>query len=81
MYLDDLLNIHQPYFEPIISQIYPTKLKLNKANYFDTEAPSWTWTLNCTIHEMITILIYLISHFLMEMCRTFVPMVYTEPKL
>ena len=38
-YLDDLLNIDNPYFEQMVSHIYPTELQLNKANSFDTEAP------------------------------------------
>ena len=38
-YLDDLLNIDNPYFEGMINQIYPTELQLNKANTSDTEAP------------------------------------------
>ena len=38
-YLDDLLNIDKPYFEQMVSRIYPTELQLNKANSFDTEAP------------------------------------------
>ena len=38
-YLDDLLNINNPYFEKIVSQIYPIELQLNKANSSDTEAP------------------------------------------
>ena len=38
-YLDDLLNIYNPYFEQMVGQIYPTKLQLNKANSSDTEAP------------------------------------------
>ena len=29
-YLDDLLDIDNPYFEQMVSQIYPTKLQLNK---------------------------------------------------
>ena len=37
-YFDDLLNIDNPYFEQMVGQIYPTKLQLNKANSFDTEA-------------------------------------------
>ena len=28
-YLDDLLNIDNPYFEQTVSQIYPTELQLN----------------------------------------------------
>ena len=38
-YLDDLLNIDNPYFEQMVGQIYPTELKLNKANSSDAEAP------------------------------------------
>ena len=38
-YLDDLLNIDNPYFEQMVGQIYPTRLQLNKANSSDTEAP------------------------------------------
>ena len=38
-YLDDLLNIDNPYFEGMVSRIYPPELQLNKANTSDTEAP------------------------------------------
>ena len=38
-YLDDLLNIDNPYFEGNVNQIYPPELQLNKANITDTEAP------------------------------------------
>ena len=38
-YLDDLLNIDNPYVEGIVNQIYPPELQLNKANTSDTEAP------------------------------------------
>ena len=38
-YLDDLLNIDNPYFEGMVNQIYPHELQLNKANTSDTEAP------------------------------------------
>ena len=38
-YLDDLLNIDNPYFEGMVNQIYPPELQLNKANVSDTEAP------------------------------------------
>ena len=31
-YLDDLLNIDNPYFEKMVGQIYPTELQLNKSN-------------------------------------------------
>ena len=38
-YLEDLLNIDNPYFEGMVNQIYPSELQLNKANTADTEAP------------------------------------------
>ena len=38
-YLDDLLNIDNPYFEGMVNQIYPSELQINKANTSDTEAP------------------------------------------
>ena len=38
-YLDDLLNIDNPYFEGMVNQIYPPELQFNKANTSDTEAP------------------------------------------
>ena len=38
-YLDDLLNIDNPYFEGMVNRIYPPELQLNKANNADTEAP------------------------------------------
>ena len=37
-YLDDLLDIDNPYFEQMVGQIYPIELQLNKANSSDTEA-------------------------------------------
>ena len=38
-YLDDLLNIDNPYFEGMVNQIYPPELQFNKANTSDTESP------------------------------------------
>ena len=38
-YLDDLLNIDNPYFQGMVNQIYPPELQLNKANTSDTETP------------------------------------------
>ena len=38
-YLDDILDIGNPYFEGMVNQIYPLELQLNKANTSDTEAP------------------------------------------
>ena len=37
-YLDDILNINNVYFDNMVSQIYPSELRLNKANTSDTEA-------------------------------------------
>ena len=47
-YLDDLLNIDNPYFEQMVCQIYPTELQFNKANSSDTEAPFLDLTLSTT---------------------------------
>ena len=38
-YLDDLLNIDNPYFEGMVNRIHLPELQLNKANTSDTEAP------------------------------------------
>ena len=38
VYLDDILNINNVYFDNMVSQIYPSELQLNKANTSDTEA-------------------------------------------
>ena len=38
-YLDDLLNINNIYFDQMVDRIYPTELKLKRANSSDTEAP------------------------------------------
>ena len=38
-YLDDLLNIDNPYFEGMVNQIYPPELQLNKAYTKGSEAP------------------------------------------
>ena len=34
-----MLNLDKPYFEQIVSQIYPTELQVNKAYSSDSEAP------------------------------------------
>ena len=47
-YLDDLLNIDNPYFEQVVGQIYPTELQINKANSSDTEAPFLDLNLSIT---------------------------------
>ena len=36
-YLDELLDIDNPYFEGKVKQIYPPELQLDKANNTDTE--------------------------------------------
>ena len=41
-YLDDLLNIDNPYFEQMVGLIYPTDLQLNKANSSDLKLHFWT---------------------------------------
>ena len=46
-YLDDLLNIDNPYFEGMVNQIYPPEIQLNKANISDTEAPLFRSTSFC----------------------------------
>ena len=35
MYVDDLLNINNPYFEGMVNQIFPPEMQLNKARYRD----------------------------------------------
>ena len=47
-YLDDLLNIDNPYFEQMVGQIYPTELQLKKANSSDTEALFLDFNLSLT---------------------------------
>ena len=47
-YLNDLLNIDNPYFEQMVGQIYPTELQLKKSNSSDTEAPFFDLNLSIT---------------------------------
>ena len=47
-YLDDLLNIDNPYFYKLVGLIYPTELQLNKANSSDIEAPFLDLNLSIT---------------------------------
>ena len=37
-YLDDLLNIDNNFFDSMVSRIYPSELRLNKANVSDAKA-------------------------------------------
>ena len=48
-YLDDLLNIDNPYFEQMVGQIFPTELQLNKTNSSDTEAPFLVSTVSLSL--------------------------------
>ena len=38
LYLDDLLNIDNNFFDSMVNRIYPSELQLNKANMSDAEA-------------------------------------------
>ena len=38
LYLDDLLNIDNNFFDSMVNRIYPSEPQLNKANVSDTEA-------------------------------------------
>ena len=58
-YLDDLLNIDNPYFEQMVGQIYPTELQLNKANSSNTKAPFLD--LNFSITNGIVLLKFMIN--------------------
>ena len=49
LYLDDILNIDNPYFEQMVGHIYPSELQLNKANSSDTEAPLLDLNLSLTM--------------------------------
>ena len=41
-YLDDLLNIDNPYFEQMVGQIYPSELQLNKGILLILKLRFWT---------------------------------------
>ena len=64
-YLDDVLNIDNPYFEQNICQIYPTELQLNKANSFYTEAPFLDLALSIT-NDIISSSIYDIQDLILK---------------
>ena len=76
-YLDDILNLDNPYFETMFTSIYPLELTLNKANISNSKASFLD--LNISIHKdritssiydkgNISILTLLIILFWMEMC-------------
>ena len=56
-YLDDLLNIDNPYFEQMVGQIYPTELQLNNVNSSDTQAPFLDLNLSIT-NDIVSSKIY-----------------------
>ena len=56
-YLDDLLNIDNPYFEQMVGQIYPTEPQLNKANSSESEAPFLDLNLSIT-NDIVSSKIY-----------------------
>ena len=56
-YLDDLLNVDNPYFEGMVNQIYPPELQLNKANNSDVEAPFLDLHLNIS-NDFVSTKIY-----------------------
>ena len=84
-YLDDLLNIDNPYFEHLVGQIYPTELQLNKAISSDSAAPFLGLKLSIT-NRIVSSKIYdkrddfnfeIVNFpFLMEMFLAHLPMVY-----
>ena len=48
-YLDDLLNIDNPYFEGMVNQLYQPELQFNTAYNSDTEAPFFDLHLFLTV--------------------------------
>ena len=48
-YLDDILNINNAYFDKMVSQIYPSELKLDKANTSDAESTFFDLHLSISI--------------------------------
>ena len=55
--MDDILNINNVYFDNMVSQIYPSKLKLNKANASDTKAAFLNLHLSIT-NDIVSTKIY-----------------------
>ena len=82
-YLDDIFNSNNVYFDNMVSQIYPSELKLNKASASDTEAASLDLHLSIImilflpkfmINATVLILKMSISHFQMVMFLFLHPM-------
>ena len=86
-YLDDLLNMDNPYFKQMVSQIYPTNIQFTKANSSDTQAPFLDLDLYITDgivstkiydkRDAINFEIVNFFYFLMEILLAPLPMVYT----
>ena len=56
-YLDDILNINNVYFDNMVSQIYPSKLQLNKANTSDTATMFFDLHLSIS-NDIVSVKIY-----------------------
>ena len=56
-YLDDISNMINVYFDNMVSQIYPSELKLNKANNSDTEAAFLDFRLSIS-YDIVSTKIY-----------------------
>lgn len=56
-YLDDILNLDNPYFETMFTSIYPLELTLNKANISNSKASFLDLNL-CIINDRISSSIY-----------------------
>ena len=46
-YLDDLLNIDNPYFERMVNRIYPPEVQLYKANHPSYRSPIFLFECIC----------------------------------
>ena len=57
VYLDDISNISNVYFDNMVSQIYPSELQLNKANSSYTEAAFLDLHLSIS-NDIVSTLIY-----------------------
>ena len=58
LYLDDLLNIDDNFFDSMVNRIYPSELQLNKANVSEAEASFLDIRfLECPVKSMTLILV------------------------
>ena len=53
LYLDDLLNINNNYFDSMVNHIYPSELQLNKTYVSDTEA----FFIYIILHRMVLLIL------------------------